>query len=339
MLPVPDRRTAGTPLAGPARAATVGSLTAVAAVVAVEVAVGWGDLAWVPLVAGLLLGLPHGAVDHLLPGRLLRWPPARSAAFALAYAGVAAVAWLLFRAFPGPALLVFVVLSAWHFGTGETAFADLRAGRPVQRQVTASVVLGALVLLVPLVRGQADAAPVVSAVVPGWDGLLPPAVTTAVLVTVLPAAAALATERLLSGRWLEAAEVGVLLVLVLVVPPFAAFGVWFGAWHAPRHGARVLAGDPASAADLAAGRLGAPLRRFAAAAAAPTAAVLAVLALLWSATDGWTGLLVTLLPLLAALTLPHALVVAWLDRASGAGGQIPGTAPAARARPTGRSTP
>ncbi|MGX5655110.1 hypothetical protein ACWKWC_10100, partial [Geodermatophilus nigrescens] len=71
----------------------------------------------------------------------------------------------------------------------------------------------------------------------------------------------------------------------------------------------------------------------------PTAAVLAVLALLWSATDGWTGLLVTLLPLLAALTLPHALVVAWQDRAEGAGGQMPGTAPAARARPTGRSTP
>ncbi|MGY1650660.1 Brp/Blh family beta-carotene 15,15'-dioxygenase [Geodermatophilus sp. SYSU D01119] len=307
--------------------------------VAVELAVGWGDLAWVLLVAGLLLGLPHGAADHTLPARRLHWPLRRTALFAVGYAVLALAGWLAFRAFPGPALLVFVLVSAWHFGTGETAFADLRAGRPVQRQVTASAVLGALVLLVPLVRGQEEAAPVVSAVVPGWDGLLPPAVATAVLVTVLPAAAALAAERLLSGRWLEAAEVGALLVLVLVVPPFAAFGVWFGCWHAVRHVARVVAGDPATTADLAAGRPARPLRRFAAAAAPPTAAVLAVLALLWSATDGWTGLLVTLLPLLAALTLPHALVVAWQDRASGAGGQMPGTAPAARTRPTGRSTP
>ncbi|MGY1731010.1 Brp/Blh family beta-carotene 15,15'-dioxygenase [Geodermatophilus sp. SYSU D01045] len=317
------------PLAVPARAATVVSLAAVATVVAVEVAVGWGDLAGLPLVAGLLLGLPHGAVDHLAPGSPGR--PLRPALLALGYAAVAVAGWLLFRAAPGPALLVFVLVSTWHFGTGETAFADQRAGRPVQRQATASAVLGALVLLVPLVRGAPEAAPVVAAVVPGSSGVLPAAIGTTVLVTVLPAAAALAAERLLSGRWLEAAEVAVLLVLVLTVPPLAAFGVWFGCWHAVRHVARLVAADPANAGDLARGRLGAPLRRFAVAGALPTLAVLAALALLWPAAGGWRGSLATALPVLAALTLPHALAVARLDRAA-RGDLPPGTVPAAPAR-------
>ncbi|MGY1831283.1 beta-carotene 15,15'-dioxygenase, Brp/Blh family [Geodermatophilus sp. SYSU D01180] len=316
------------PVAAPARAATAVSLTAVAAVVAVEVAVGWGDLAWLPLVAGLLLGLPHGAADHLGTGGRLKRPTL----VALGYAAVAAAGWLLFRAAPGPALVVFVLVSTWHFGTGETAFADLRAGRPVQRQATASVVLGALVLLVPLARGADAAAPVVAAVVPGSSGVLPTALVVTVLVTVLPAAAALGAERLLAGRWLEAAEVAVLLVLVLVVPPFAAFGVWFGCWHAVRHVARLVAADPANADDLARGRLRGPLRRFAAAAALPTLAVLAVLALLWPAAGGWRGSLATALPVLAALTLPHALVVARLDRTARRD-PPPGTAPAAPARP------
>ncbi|SDD54324.1 beta-carotene 15,15'-monooxygenase, Brp/Blh family [Geodermatophilus telluris] len=307
---------AGTPFAVPARAATAVSLAAAGAVVLVEVTAGWGDLAWLPLVAGLLLGVPHGAVDHLVPAYRLRWGPARLAAFALGYAVVAAAAWLVFRAAPGPALAVFVLLSAWHFGTGETAFADLRADRPVRRAALPGAVLGGLVLLVPLVRGAEQAAPVVAAVVPGSDGRLPPGVGAVVLAVVLPAAAALAVALLLEARWAEAAEVGALAVLVLTAPPLAAFGVYFGCWHSVRHTARVLAEDPANAPDLVAGRLGAPLRRFAVAAALPTVAVLAVLGLLWSAAGGWRGLLATDLPLLAALTVPHALVVAWLDRAA-----------------------
>ncbi|MGY1697026.1 Brp/Blh family beta-carotene 15,15'-dioxygenase [Geodermatophilus sp. SYSU D00814] len=315
MLPFPARPAATTPFAAPARAATAVSLGAALAVVAVEGTVGWGNLAWVPLVAGLLAGLPHGAADHLVPAHRLGWRPPRTALFALGYALVAALAWLVFAAAPGPGLLVFVALSVWHFGTGETAFADLRAGREVRRQAPASLVLGGLVLLVPLARGADEAAPVLAAVVPGSEGVIPPAVVTGVLAVVLPAGGALAVERLLAGRWLEAAEVAVLLTLVVVAPPFAAFGVWFGCWHSVRHLARVLADDPAGAGDLAAGRLGRPLRRFAAAAALPTLIALAVLAALWSAAGGWRGFLATDLPVLAALTLPHALVVGWLDRA------------------------
>ena len=298
-------RPAQSPAAAPAQVATVLSLGAVAAAVTVELAIGWGGRAWVPLVVGLLAALPHGAVDHLLLGRRPGRRGFRPAVVAVAYAAVAVGAWLLFTAAPGPALLGFVLVSAWHFGSGETAFADLRAGRPVQRAPTAAAVLGGLVLLVPLARGASDAAPVVADVVPGSTGTVPAGLTAAVLAVVLPSAAALVLERALAGRWLEAAETTALLVLVLVVPPFAAFGVYLGCWHAVRHVARLVDGEGA----------GLPLRRLALAATLPTVAVLGVLALLWPAADGWRGLLATALPVVAALTLPHALVVTRLDRA------------------------
>lgn len=320
-----ERRSAPAPRRAPlpfdvaARVATRCSLGAVATVLAVQLLVpgGWGQLAWIPLVIGLLIGLPHGAVDHLLPAHRLGWGIPRLGAFALAYAALAAVGYLLFQAAPGPALVVFVLLSAWHFGTGETAFADLRAGRPVTRRVAPAAVLGGVVLLVPLVRGSTDAAAVIAAVVPGSDGVLPSAVATVVLALVVPAAVLLVVSLVLAGRRLEALEVLALLALALLAPPFAAFGVYFGAWHSLRHLARVVAEDPVNAGELSAGRLVRPLRRFAVQAALPTTAVLVAIGVLWSTTDGWLGFVATDIPLLAALTLPHALVVTWLDNGQG----------------------
>ena len=324
MTDAPARRRAPVlPAAGrPASVATVLSLGATALVLGVELAVpgGWGAASWVPLVVGLLLGLPHGAVDHLGAGAGAPGGASRPGVLALGYAALAVAAYLTFRWAPGPALAVFVVLSAWHFGSGETAFADLRAGRPVRRQVAAAGVLGAVVVLLPLARGGVETAAVGAAVVPGWDGVLPPVLATTVTVVVLAGAAVLGGVRLRARRWPEAGELAALLALVLVVPPPAAFGAYFGTWHSVRHVARLLAADPAGAADLAAGRLGPPLRRFARSAALPTVAVLAVLAVLWSAGGGWRGFVADYLPVLAALTVPHALVVRRLDRAQAAQG-------------------
>ncbi|HYX97532.1 MAG TPA: Brp/Blh family beta-carotene 15,15'-dioxygenase [Geodermatophilus sp.] len=318
----PGRRPPPEVLGRPVRAATAVSMAAAGAACLVGLTVpgGWGDAAPVVLVAGLLLGLPHGAVDHLVPGFRLGWRPRVLAGFTAGYAVLAAAGWLAFRAIPGAALLAFVAVSVWHFGSGETAFADLRAGRPVRRRVPATVVVGSLVLLVPLVRGAEETAAVVAAVVPGSGGRLPPELTAVVLGVVLAATAVLAGTLLGARRWLDAAELGVLTALVLVVPPLAAFGVWFGCWHAVRHVARVVAEDPGNRDDLVAGRLGRPLRRFAGQAALPTVVVIVVLALLWSAAGGWRAFVATDVPVLAALTLPHVLVVGWLDR-PGPGGR------------------
>ncbi len=237
-LPSPGVRPRVLPGAGPVRLATALSVAAAALAVAVELTVGWGDAAPAVLAAGLVLGV--AATVHRLPPRQgsRRRPALAVGTAVLGCAVLAAAAWLLSRAAPGPLLLGLLALCAWLVGREETAFADLRAGRPLQRSATAAVVLGGLVLLVPAARGADAVARVLAAVAPGSEDVLAPAAVAAVLVTVPLAAAALAAERLLSGRWPEAAEVGALLVLVLVVPPAAAVGVWAGCWHAVRSVAR-----------------------------------------------------------------------------------------------------
>ena len=299
----------------PAAVAAAVSRVAVFAVLAVQLTLpgGWGSAAWIPLVAGLLLGLPHGAVDHLVPGFRLGPSAGRAALVAVAYAVLALVVLVAFRAWPGPALALFVLVSVAHFGTGETAFADLRAGRAPTLDVVGAAAFGAAVLVLPLLHHRDAVAPVIALVVPGSTGLLPAGPSHAGELAVLVLVAAAVAVRLAHGRKGPAAELALLTVAAFVVPPAAFFGAYFGTWHSGRHTARLVAEDPANAADLAAGRVGRPLLRFARTAALPTAGALGTVLALWATAGGWQAFVAADLSVLAALTVPHALVVTWLD--------------------------
>ncbi len=298
----------------PLRAAQLASRWVLGGVLAIQLLVpgGWGGLAWVPLVVGLLVGLPHGAVDHLVPGFRLGHDLSRTLVVVVGYAGLAGLALLAFRAWPGPGLAVFVAVSVWHFGTGETAcHALLRGARPA-RDVLGAITFGAVVLVLPITAHTDEVAPIMADLAPGSAGLLGPGVSAAVtaICGVLVAAAALARR----DRPQELLDLGLLLAVAVLVPPTAAFGAYFGGWHAVRHTARLLAEDPASADDLVLGRLGRPLSRFARRAALPTAVALTGVGVLWLGADGWRGFVSTDLSVLAALTVPHLVVVAWMDR-------------------------
>ncbi|WP_432497543.1 Brp/Blh family beta-carotene 15,15'-dioxygenase [Kineococcus gypseus] len=316
----------------PDAAATAVSLAVLAAVLLVQLAAPrvWREHGWVVLVAGLLAGLPHGAVDHLVPAFVLRERAPRVLLVAGAYALTAVAAWLVFRAAPAVALVVFVLVSALHFGAGEVAFDDERAGRPVatgrHRDVLAVAATGGAVLVLPVVGEPASVAPVIALLVPGSAGVLPGWLAAGASAPVLAAVAITLARRLRRRRPLAAAEVALLAAVGLLVPPLVAFGAYFGGWHAVRHVGRLLAQDPANAVDLAVGRLLRPLGRFALAAAVPTALSLAALGALWSLAGGWRGFVTADLAVLAGLTVPHALVVAWWDRRAR---RHPGLAPRA----------
>ncbi len=299
----------------PATVAARLSRAAVTAVLAVQLVVpgGWGSAAWVPLVAGLLLGLPHGAVDHLVPDAELGRSRRRTAAVVVAYAALALVVLAAFRAWPGPALALFVVLSAAHFGTGETAFTDLRAGRPPRVDVLGAAAFGGVAIVLPLLRDPDAVAPVIALIVPGSTGHLPAAACRAGVVAVLVAAAAAVAVRVRRRDLVPAVELVLLTVAALVVPVGAFFGAYFGIWHSGRHTARLIAEDPANAADLAAGRIGRPMWRFARTAALPTLAALATVLALWATAGGWEAFVAADLAVLAALTVPHTIVVGRLD--------------------------
>jgi Brp/Blh family beta-carotene 15,15'-monooxygenase len=146
-------------------------------------------------------------------------------------------------------------------------------------------------------------------------------------VGLLVGAAALSAARSLRDRpraaLLDLGELAALTAFFLLTPALLAVGTYLLAWHAPRHVARLIAADPAQAALSPLSGLWAWARE-----AAPlTALSLAGLALLagtaWqvpAAADAVGG---GALALIAALTLPHAAVVAWMDREQAVWGARP----------------
>lgn len=268
------------------------------------------------LIAGLLLGLPHGAVDHLVPAWLsarARPLPARLTLL-VAYPAVAGVGLVAFRAAPELALLGFLVVSVVHFGLADEAFHAERDRRPTRAGVTAVLAYGGPPVIVPLALWRDQVDPLLTAVAPGAPALLTAEIRGLALVTLGYAVGVTALREIRAGRPRDAVAPVLLTALFGTVPPALAVGAYFALWHSCRHVARLLRHDPRNAADLRAGRVGPPLRRFAGQAAAPT--VLAVAALV--TLIAWPGHRADPLPatfaVLAALTLPHAVLVAWTDR-------------------------
>ncbi|MEW2375539.1 Brp/Blh family beta-carotene 15,15'-dioxygenase [Micromonospora sp. NPDC047812] len=280
------------------------------------------------LIVGLLLGLPHGAVDHLVPAWLSARARPLSARVALlaAYTAVAGAGLAAFRAAPDLALVGFLVMSVVHFGTADVAFHAERDRRPVRPRAVGQLAAGAVdavtsvlayggpPVVVPLALWREQVDPLLAAVAPQAPALLSDEVRTLALATVLCAVAVTAFRDVRAGRARDAVQPVLLVGLFGTVPPALAVGAYFAAWHSCRHVARLLRHDPRNTADLAAGRVGPPLRRFARQAAAPTAVALAALIALVT----WPGHRADPLPatfaVLAALTLPHAVLVAWADR-------------------------
>lgn len=92
---------------------------------------------WVPLVIlsiGLFsVGIPHGAVDHLLESGHLKGHA--NARFVGRYLGAAAAYLVLWLLFPNAALLFFLIYSAWHFGQADMQQWQPRGKRPVKNWV------------------------------------------------------------------------------------------------------------------------------------------------------------------------------------------------------------
>jgi Brp/Blh family beta-carotene 15,15'-monooxygenase len=265
---------------------------------------------------GLLAGLPHGSIDHRIAVSL---SGQRMSVVVLVYAGVAAGSWVLLTTAGPIALLAILSLSVAHFGLGELEILRAVTGwRPSQAIATAIGVAGTGALLLPLARSGVQLADVAEAVSPslaiplGNPFLRAGLAGMWVLAAVVVAAAAVRAGH--AGVALDVAIVGALGALA---PPLVAFTVWFGGWHAVRHYARLLTVDAGCAHLLADGQVGRGVAVLARAAAWPTlaaAAVIAVLVLAAASADDPTAAIGTTIVVLLALSVPHMLIVMWLDR-------------------------
>lgn len=294
------------------------------------------------VISALVLGLPHGAIDHLAIPRTRgeavtgRWLAAIGALY-LVVGGAYAVVWFL-----APVIAVggFILLTWAHWGQGDVyplvalAGGEHPAGR-IGRLLTAAT-RGSLPMAVPFVAFPDQYELVVGTLAGLFDPAAPAALSAvftptarAVVAAVIAALACLsvAIGFVATGGGdrravtLDAAETVLLVAFFSTVPPILAIGLYFCVWHALRHIARLLAVDPAAAASLRARRYGAALASFTRDAAPLTAASLGLLVLLYFAVPGTVAdpldLVGTYLVLIAVLTLPHVVVVTVMDREQG----------------------
>jgi Brp/Blh family beta-carotene 15,15'-monooxygenase len=279
----------------------------------------------------VVLGLPHGAVDHLVPARFGR-PRVRGAlavgALYAALGGAYLAGWALA---PAAAFVSFIALTLVHWGQGDVYALDragVDLGTPPRRAVVA-VLRGALPMLVPLAAFPGTYRRAAATIVGlfGDPAALAPAFTpagraaAAGLVALLTLAAlGPAAARGAPGWRLDAGETALLWVYFLVVPPVLAVGVYFTCWHSLRHVVRL------AELDDGAGGTGPALRRFARDAAPLTLVSLGLLAALaWAVGAGDPrALFGAYLVLIAVLTAPHVVVVAWMDRGQGVWARDPG---------------
>lgn len=303
-------------------------------------AAGWVQYA--PFALSLILfGLPHGAVDHLVPGRLSSGGATLgSVAMVFAfYLTLAALYLLLWFTSPGLAFIFFIALTWFHWGQGDLYFLNAlkrnNDSEPLLPKALTVLVRGGMPMLVPLLafpevyRGvaenivglfQGDMGRIAWVLDPIFRGACGVGFLLAVLVSLYWSYRVSKRGEWFSWR-IEVAEVLILTAYFAIVPPILALGLYFCLWHSPRHIARLMLLDHSSATALEKNKVSAALAVFARDAAPLTIAALALLLGLYflvpGRVDGAGGLLAVYLVLISTLTLPHVMIVCLMDRRQG----------------------
>lgn len=278
----------------------------------------------------LLFGLPHGSADwwvmRLAAGR--RWNLATRVRCVAAYV-LAAVGTLGFwRWQPGAALVGFLGLTAWHFGSAEASvlMPERRTFRDAVWWLFA-VGRGLLVVFLSLAFRPAETLAVLrpfttlgSSVAEALDFLVRVAPvlvwTGAVLQTLAIRLDARADPGTAGRRRLtyNVLETCMLLMLFRIAPPLLAFACYFVAFHAWRHVLRLESVVQPEDDGAPWWRLVFDFHRRTLPLTLSSLLGLGLIFWAWPGLAHAAGGTVPYLILLSILTVPHAVVVGWLDK-------------------------
>jgi Brp/Blh family beta-carotene 15,15'-monooxygenase len=211
-----------------------------------------------------------------------------------------------------------VIMSATHFGIGDAAFLSEKDSLEGSSRIPAWIyapAAGLLPVAIPLVNSRStDALEKVNPVLINWHR----GFTTEILIVV----AAITTLSLLAllqrKRYRDALDILLLAALASFAPPLVAFATYFGCWHAMRHTARLTSLLPNSESAYLRGR---PGQAFVAAVIPGLPAlvgtfIFVVILAGFSEQDLSDKFLWLTLVTIWALTVPHMIVTARLDRAA-----------------------
>jgi Brp/Blh family beta-carotene 15,15'-monooxygenase len=282
-------------------------------------------LAFVPFALSVpVLGLPHGAVDELVPYWMGELDLYRSvgAVFALYFPLMAAyvLSWL---AFPVPSLVFFLGLTVYHWGQGDLFHLLDRGASHLQSRFEKSLglaVRGSVPVLAPMLffpDRYAEAAGFVA----GSAGLssLPSlgylyAGSAALGLTLFYAGYLVASKEWSADLGLDLSELGVLWLGFALVPPVLSVGLYYVVWHSLRHSERLLDIQGRSTS----GRSLAVLHGQAVPMVLLSLPLLAVMYLVLPVSGfGLRELLGFFLVVISVLTLPHTALVTYMDLRQG----------------------
>jgi Brp/Blh family beta-carotene 15,15'-monooxygenase len=279
---------------------------------------GESSMGWQVAIAviALAIGIPHGALDHLVT--LPKAQPKKMAFFIVVYVAVAVVAVIGILQFNTIGFIIVLFMSAIHFGIGDSAFInEIDKRSDAERKLNRWFYIpaaGFTPVFIPLVNSASTQAlaSVNSTLInwhQGFDSQILFAVTAFAVLAIL--------VMIVGKRNREALDLTLLLLLAHLAPPLIAFAVYFGCWHAMRHTARLTLSLPRSLENLNQGNL----RNAFSQAVIPglpaligTFVVAGAMALSgrdFSDEFFWMALVVVW-----ALTVPHMVVTAKLDRAA-----------------------
>ena len=291
------------------------AMAIVASLVAAQL-IGSKDLTWQVAIAlfALAVGIPHGALDHFVT--VPRTNKKSMFVFIFVYVLVACVAVLAILKWNVLGFQIVVLMSLVHFGVGDSAFLnelDRLKGISSSRLPTAFVVLafGSIPVVLPLINSSSTSAlSQVNTNLIDWHQGFDQGLRSIVLALFIVALVALVITR----RFRDVIDLFLLAALAVLTPPLIAFAVYFGCWHAMRHTARLTLVLPES---LSAYEQGNALKAFWSAVLPGTPALIGsflVAAGLWIYGEVDKSFFWFVLTIVWALTVPHMIVTAKLDR-------------------------
>jgi Brp/Blh family beta-carotene 15,15'-monooxygenase len=264
----------------------------------------------------LLLGIPHGAIDHLisLPAR----PRSQFSLFIVSYVLVAVMAAIAIATWNVHGFQAVLVMSALHFGIGDAAYANewrtAKAEKPRSWILESAYAIpaGFLPVILPLTNGRSlSALNRINCSLGGWAGSHGQVIRQLVLVV------ALLSALVLMVQWAFALVIDLALLVALswIAPPLITFAIYFGCWHAVRHTARLVPKLPAALAAASEGRTGLAFKAAIAPGLYAVAGTLAIGAglMVFAPHKFGSSLLWSTLVIVWGLTVPHMLTTARFD--------------------------
>ncbi len=279
---------------------------------------GTNSLGWQLVLAtiALAIGIPHGALDHLVT--LPKAAPIRMALFIILYVAIALLAIYAILRWNVWGFIFVVIMSATHFGIGDAAFLTEKDSLDGSSRIRAwfyAPAAGLLPVAIPLVNSRStDALEKVNPALINWHS----GFTTEILITVAVVTTLCLLALLQRKRYRDALDILLLAALASFAPPLVAFAVYFGCWHAMRHTARLTSLLPNSESAYLRGR---PGQAFASAVIPGLPALVGTIIFVvilagFSQQDLSDKFLWLTLVTIWALTVPHMIVTARLDRAA-----------------------